>query len=108
LQGIACVADHRPDRAWRFVALCANRPAVPATSIARPFWLLHRPLPLRGRPARVLAGPERIESGWWDEGDQRRDYYVIETRDGQRAWAFVEAGRIPGHDAPWTLQGWFA
>ena len=30
------------------------------------------------------------------------------ARDGQRAWAFVEAGRIPGHDAPWTLQGWFA
>jgi protein ImuB len=108
LQGIACVADHRPDRAWRFVALCANRPTVPATSIARPFWLLHRPLPLRGRPARVLSGPERIESGWWDEGDQRRDYYVIETRDGQRAWAFVETGQAPGRDAPWTLQGWFA
>ncbi|HEU4663209.1 MAG TPA: DNA polymerase Y family protein [Dokdonella sp.] len=108
LQGLACVADHRPDRAWRFVPLSMQCHAPAATPTARPFWLLRRPLPLRGRPVRVLAGPERIESGWWDEGDQRRDYYIIETCSGQRAWAFVDAGRTPDRDAPWTLQGWFA
>jgi protein ImuB len=108
LQGLACVADHRPDRASRFVPLGARPPAPTAAPAARPFWLLQRPLPLRGRPARVLAGPERIESGWWDEHDQRRDYYIIETRDGQRAWAFIATGCAPDRDAPWTLQGWFA
>ena len=108
LQGLACVADHRPDHAWRFVALFAQRPPAAAAPMERPFWLLRRPLPLRERPARVLAGPERIESGWWDDGDQRRDYYVIETRAGQRAWAFVDTGVAPVRDAPWTLQGWFA
>ncbi|MEO7326650.1 MAG: DNA polymerase Y family protein [Dokdonella sp.] len=88
---------------------------------ARPFWLLRRPIVLREAPARILAGPERIESGWWDEHDQRRDYYVIETRRGQRAWAFVEAGASVDVGASvflvqnesrvlvnWTLHGWFA
>lgn len=87
----------------------------------RPFWLLRRPIVLREAPARILAGPERIESGWWDEHDQRRDYYVIETRRGQRAWAFVEAGvpvevgvsvflaKNESHaSVNWTLHGWFA
>lgn len=70
----------------------------------RPGWLLSRPVPLRD-PARVLAGPERIESGWWDGGEMRRDYYVVETRGGQRAWAFRAAGEQGG---PFMLHGWFA
>ena len=72
--------------------------------LSRPGWLLPRPLPLRD-PARVLAGPERIESGWWDGGEVRRDYYVVETRGGQRAWAFRAAGEQGG---PFMLHGWFA
>ena len=70
----------------------------------RPLWLLQRALPLRGPPPRILAGPERIESGWWDGGDTRRDYYIVQTRDGQRAWAFLMAGTSDG----WMLHGWFA
>src|SRR5690606_32064119 len=35
----------------------------------RPIWLLPRPLPLRGHVARLLSGPERIETGWWDGYD---------------------------------------
>ena len=53
----------------------------------------------------VLAGPERIESGWWDGGDVRRDYYLVETSQGQRAWAFLPAG---ASDGAWMLHGWFA
>jgi protein ImuB len=70
----------------------------------RPLWLLSRALPLRGPPPRILAGPERIESGWWDGGDTRRDYYVVQTREGQRAWAFL----VPGSNDGWMLHGWFA
>ena len=54
--------------------------------------------------ARILMGPERIESGWWDGGDVRRDYYLIETRAGQQGWAY----RAVGEDGPLWLQGWFA
>jgi protein ImuB len=71
---------------------------------SRPLWLLHRAMPLRGAAPHILAGPERIESGWWDGGDTRRDYYVVQTREGQRAWAFL----IPGSNDGWMLHGWFA
>jgi protein ImuB len=50
-----------------------------------------------------LAGPERIESGWWDV-DQRHDYYIVQTQAGQQAWAYVAAGATEN----WMLQGWFA
>jgi protein ImuB len=113
LQGLGCVADHRPARAWQFTnveaeAASRTRPNAVRTNGAgfcrRPFWLLRRPMPLRDASVRILAGPERIECGWWDEHDKRRDYYVIETHLGQRAWAFVPVAANAG----WTLHGWFA
>src|SRR5450432_1259144 len=97
---LASIADHRPERAWGF-----NIDASPSTELRpRPLWLLPRALPLRSVPQRILAGPERIESGWWDGADARRDYYIVQTREGQRAWAFL----VPGADAGWMLHGWFA
>ena len=115
LYGIRRVAEHRPERAW-----CVAEPAIDDTAVnpptpgamPRPTWLLAAPQPLqalRGRPRHhgrleLLRGPERIESGWWDGGDARRDYYVVQTREGQRAWAFLAAGASDG----WMLHGWFA
>ncbi len=78
--------------------------AQPQAGAPRPIWLLPRPIPLRGTPARILSGPERIETGWWDGGDMRRDYYIVETDQGQRAWAYCAAG----HQDGWMLHGWFA
>ncbi|UXI68754.1 Y-family DNA polymerase [Tahibacter amnicola] len=92
--------DHRPELAWHYGA--AGRLDPPLRG-PRPLWLLRRPIVLRPDPARILAGPERIESGWW-EADARRDYYIVQTRDGQRAWAFLPAGAYSG----WMLHGWFA
>jgi protein ImuB len=108
-KSIAAVAAPTPAKAG--LARRADKRDIPLAQDAnpRPFWLLRRPIPLRGIPPRVLAGPERIESGWWDGHDQRRDYYLVETRSGQRAWAFVEAGSPVGTGtAQWTLHGWFA
>ena len=107
LHGLACAADHRPGRAWRFAPL-HPKSSVPTACGARPFWLLQRPRPLPGAPHRVIAGPERIETGWWDEHDQRRDYYVVEMRGGERAWAFLESGSPADATIGWTLHGWFA
>ena len=73
--------------------------SVAAPSVA---WRLREPRP---SPQRVgLSGPERLESGWWDGEDARRDYYVLETSQGQRAWAFAP----PGEQGGWMLHGWFA
>ncbi|WP_339649345.1 DNA polymerase Y family protein [Halopseudomonas pelagia] len=94
--------DHRPEQAWR-----TSHNSAPLLQgdykIARPGWLLQEPqAQLSG--LRILAGPERIESGWWDGRDMRRDYYLVETAGGQRAWAY----RPVGQGGPLWLHGWFA
>jgi protein ImuB len=101
VHGLRAHADYRPECAWQPFA--DDKPGLPP-DLPRPGWLLREPVPLRESDVRVLAGPERIESGWWDGGDVRRDYFLVETRSGQRGWAFRAVGE---HDRLW-LQGWFA
>jgi len=85
--GLAAVADHRPECAWRVCkpgndGVTDELPYHPPFS--RPLWLLHCPQPLKevasipccDGPLTLLAGPERIESGWWDEGEVARDYFI--------------------------------
>ncbi|MEO6031287.1 MAG: DNA polymerase Y family protein [Burkholderiaceae bacterium] len=111
VHGLAVRADHRPERAWQVEP---GRAAQAAPDVPRPGWLLPRPVPLRDHRLQILAGPERIETGWWD-GDVRRDYYLVQTSLGQRAWAFRAAGDPPGttgngdaHGGGFMLHGWFA
>ncbi|MDE1167358.1 MAG: DNA polymerase Y family protein [Pseudomonas sp.] len=100
LTGLCAQGDHRPECAW---GSTPERKAAPlAHHGLRPGWLLPQAQLLGDLFAHILAGPERIESGWWDGGDVRRDYYLIETPNGQRAWAY----RSVGEDGLW-LQGWF-
>lgn len=100
VHGLGLHADHRPERASRPPG--HTRVPPPPTLPPRPTWLLPRPIPLRGYGHEVLGEAERIETGWWDGNDVRREYVRVLTREGQRAWAF----RVVGHDELW-LQGWF-
>lgn len=105
---IAPAADHRPERAWHAVGLTSDgKPDVAAEdNRLRPLWLLPQPRPLGGHPdslaLTLLAGPERIESGWWDGDDVRRDYFVGEDRGARRLWLFRDT------DGQWFLHGLFA
>ena len=105
---VAPSGDPRPERAWRHAGSGEDGDAACATPAPlrppRPVWLLPRPVPLRDSRLRIVSGPERLESGWWDGDDARRDYYVLETSRGQRAWAFAP----PGVQGDWMLHGWFA
>lgn len=96
-------ADARPERGMQEVPLLAREPAIRYTP-PRPGWLLTQPTPWRGQVQQILCGPERIEAGWWEGEEIRRDYYVVETDQGQRAWVFRQAGR---QDGGWMLHGWF-
>lgn len=101
---LATHADPRPEQAFRRTPLLKKEPALPVLP-PRPAWLLPQPVPLRDPQLEILRGPERIEAGWWDDGDVRRDYYVLRTSQGQHAWAFRPAGVT---DGAWMLHGWFA
>jgi protein ImuB len=101
-------ADHRPEHAWR----ADKRPAAHAASpppAARPLWLLPEPqaltsfLPNAQSPVVLLDGPERIESGWWEGRDVRRDYFVARVQDGQTLWIFSEPD-----GGQWYVHGIFA
>ena len=106
-------ADHRPERAQVETTDATHAgtdpPATPGAP--RPLWLLPEPVPigdaLAAAPWVLCDGPERIESGWWDGGDVRRDYCVAQTPQGARAWIFRDHRRGTD-DGDWWLHGWFA
>ena len=103
VKGLSAEADHRPECAWQAAEQGAQG-SLPVLPGSRPGWLLPAPVALEAAGHRVLGHAERIESGWWDGGDVRRDYYRIETREGLRGWAYRDLSQ-PG---PLWLQGWFA
>jgi len=97
--------------------------AKPSASISgrlpRPVWIMETPLelklqrhqPVYGSPLKLLAGPERIESGWWDDALIARDYYIAENKLGQLLWIYREYDPIEKDKKPdgkvWYLQGLF-
>jgi len=115
---VAPFAEHRPERAW------TSAPDAPAPAHAaraggqanampagpRPTWLLSEPQSLAATfettPWVLRDGPERIESGWWDGGDVRRDYYVAQSPHGETLWIYRDSRY--GDDGEWFLHGVFA
>jgi protein ImuB len=102
VSGLTGVEDHRPEYSWRPRAL-DERPS--CTALAhRPPWLLPKPKLCTIEHYEILAGPERIESGWWDGHDCRRDYFIVRDNHGSTLWAFREYKPRRG----WYLHGIFA
>jgi protein ImuB len=114
--GIEAVPDHRPERAMRDCEpgnKTARAAATPACAVNRdrPLWLLPRPQRLHSRASlpwfdgevSLIAGPERIASGWWDDEDSTRDYFVARAADGETLWIY----RHPDADR-WYLHGIFS
>jgi protein ImuB len=123
-------AEHRPELAQREAALAparararkaahddlsASAAATAAQQAAmlppRPLWLLDAAQPigeqLEARPWVLRDGPERIESGWWDGLDLRRDYFVAETPAGELRWIYRDH-RYGTDDGEWFLHGLYA
>ena len=120
--GLTPHADHRPERAWRTCrpGTTANAgenaasPLMPLLPFTRPLWLLSTPRPLRetgaaphepdGNPLSLLAGPERIEAGWWDGQHVARDYFVARNKAQSLLWVYRERNV----DARWYVHGFFS
>jgi protein ImuB len=112
---VCLVPEHRPELAWRVAepSLARARDGLPGpVPPPRPLWMLAAPQPLPERgglpchggwPLCLAGGPERIETGWWDGRDVRRDYYVATDRGGVRLWVYRQRDR----DGGWWLHGVF-
>ena len=98
--GLATHSDHRPEHAWRRVEPGEWDPHEYRQPGPRPLWLL-QPRKLDEGEFTPLAGPERIESGWWDGDEASRDYFIAHLPDGPLGWIYRENGA-------WFLHGLFA
>ena len=91
-----------------------------------PTWLLREPLPLEvaegGQPChhgplRLLAGPRRVETGWWPDPAApgapvaARDYYIAQNPAAELLWVYREraTSAAPSAAGPrWFLHGLYA
>jgi protein ImuB len=98
--GLATHPDHRPEHAWRRVEPGEWDPHEYRQPGPRPSWLV-KPKRLEEGAFELLAGPERIESGWWDGDEAARDYFVARLPNDSLIWVYRETGE-------WFLHGLFA
>ena len=96
--------DHRPERACRKLPATGRTATQSPPGASRPTWLLEQPKPLLSlHGLQLVAGPERIESGWWDGNDVRREYFVVRSRGQALWWVFRELRQNGG----WYVHGYF-
>lgn len=96
--------DPRPEKANQLKtdSQSTTLPSLPP----RPIWICQPPKPLPKDLAkagyRLVAGPERLESGWWDFEPACRRYWISQTSDHRVAWLYEDQ-----HTKTWWLAGWF-
>lgn len=143
VMSLKVMPDHRPECSQRFETPGTSgmngkkgvpgqdkrREALPS-ELTRPTWLMKTPLelklqrqhPVYGSPLKLIAGPERIEAGWWDDVLVARDYFIAENDLGQLLWIYREHSKhsergennglgepnaTAAKDQSWYLQGLF-
>ncbi len=97
LYTLTTVDDHRPEKAWG-KSFPETQGDIPSSWPERPLWLLEKPAIVTNEMERYLkieSEAERIETGWWDNNDVRRDYVTISDNRGTRYWAFKQRGSTP-------------
>lgn len=113
VQGLALLADHRPEFSWHSVPVGTLDEGYKNTKIADKnyvVWLLEQPellatqndKPIYQGELVLLDQPERIESGWWDGADVSRDYYPALNPVGKKLWVYQNR-----RTGKWYLHGLF-
>jgi protein ImuB len=118
VHGVMTAAEHRPQYAWQAHPPLAQASQCPTMvnswyeeRLRRPLWMLPEPRPLKvaqDRPRyqgqlQLVDGPERLETGWWDDDGIARDYFVAVNPQGICLWIF----RNRSKDSVWYLHGIF-
>ena len=109
------MSDHRPEYAWQAgsqVRAEMKRAEYAFPEKPRPLLLLTDPralvtvsgAPQHHGPLSLLAGPERIETGWWDGRPVARDYFVARNPQQEVCWIFCDYRQ----GKKWYLQGYFS
>lgn len=101
VQRISIKDDFRPE--------CINQYEMVKTTLKKPEQLFsNRPLfflspaqPLREK-VRLVQGPERICSGWWDDRPMLRDYFIAYSNTQRWYWVYRTA------EQKWYLHGVFS
>ena len=121
------VDDHRPECATALAPAALQKITQPPlarpleSAFPQPMWLLESPRPVNPERYRILSGPERIETGWWEspnglarstakplEGAASRDYFVASDSGGARCWLFRSRTLGCENTEQWFLHGYFA
>lgn len=95
--------DHRPEHNTCLAKLSQKTNKNSCSYIVfadRPGLLLPQPEPLNLQ-LEVINGPERIQTGWWDDQAINRDYFIAQHKNGQQLWIF----RTPEQE--WFIHGFF-
>lgn len=101
IHGLATQPDHRPEHAWRRVEAGEWDPREFVQPGPRPLWLLEPPRRLARTDFELLAGPERIECGWWDGDEAKRDYFIARSGEASLVWVYRDVD-------DWFLHGVFS
>lgn len=125
-------ADHRlaHSQVWLpAIPMPASAGGQLAIEVPQPTWVLPAPVPLsllggtgmasglretpvHQGPLRLLAGPHRIEAGWWDDAPlaerEARDHHLASSPQAGLLWVFRERHAPQDGSSPWRLHGFFA
>jgi protein ImuB len=102
VQTLALGNDHRPEYAWAMKNVSQHNAV--SNYPLRPLWLLPQPRLMNDNDITLLAGPERIEAGWWDGKSVQRDYYIARNGKGSVFWIY----RQHRGTLRWYMHGIFA
>lgn len=137
VHGVMTVAEYRPQHAWQRrnvfdgVPHCANVQGCELYSdtsglltgvrrtnslvLQRPLWMLQKPeqlvteqeMPCYQGRLELVEGPERLETGWWDDDGIARDYFIARNPRGVYLWVFRDRCQVGGRRNSWYLHGMF-
>lgn len=101
IHGLTLKDDFRPEVANQYCPPMTTSFCLGTLHASRPSFLLHNAQPLQEKVS-IIQGPERLNTGWWDNKPVVRDYFIARSRQGKWYWVY----RTPKDD--WFLHGIFS